>query len=229
MLPTTRHPEVAPEPKDLDTYKEQAVLASAGSSSSLTQPLPAKADMTFVMYTKIEILAHLGNKPQGSINQTAWKPQSKPLLALAKQDWDAKQLVPFIPLDASKPKHIDIVVNNLDDGAHPFHFHGNPFYVLASYGIGKDSGWGSYNPFEDEKPGSPLNYIDPVRRDTVVVPRHGHVVLRFIADSPGMWFFHCHMMVHMGTGMAGTLHVGDADDQDNARTLNQQVAQLCPV
>lgn len=227
MLPSTRHGEVAPEPKPLDSYKDQDVLASTGSSSSLAQPLPAEADVTLVMYTKIQILAHMDNKPQGSINQTAWQPQSKPLLASAKKDWDQKQLVPFVPFDKSKPKHVDLVINNLDDGAHPFHFHGNLFYVLSSYGIGKDSGWGSYNPFEDEKPPNPLNHVDPVRRDTVVVPRHGHVVLRFVADSPGMWFFHCHMLVHMGTGMAGTLHVGDADDQDHARTLDQQAAQLC--
>lgn len=30
-------------------------------------------------------------------------------------------------------------------------------------------------------------------KDTLIVPTGGYVVIRFIANSPGAWFFHCHI------------------------------------
>jgi iron transport multicopper oxidase len=32
---------------------------------------------------------------------------------------------------------------------------------------------------------------NPVRRDTVQVPSGASATLRFVADNPGIWFFHC--------------------------------------
>jgi FtsP/CotA-like multicopper oxidase with cupredoxin domain len=40
-----------------------------------------------------------------------------------------------------------------------------------------------------------------MRRDTVSVPRFGHAVLRFRANNPGIWAFHCHILWHLATGM----------------------------
>lgn len=39
------------------------------------------------------------------------------------------------------------------------------------------------------------NQANPLRRDTVQIPGGGSVTLRFLADSPGSWFFHCHIEV----------------------------------
>ncbi|MCK9530642.1 MAG: multicopper oxidase family protein [Gammaproteobacteria bacterium] len=40
-------------------------------------------------------------------------------------------------------------------------------------------------------------------KDTVLVPPHmGQVDFDFIADNPGRWFFHCHNIYHMESGMA---------------------------
>lgn len=41
-------------------------------------------------------------------------------------------------------------------------------------------------------------------RDTVMVPRKGYIVIRFKADNPGIWFFHCHIDLHLVGGMAST-------------------------
>ena len=38
----------------------------------------------------------------------------------------------------------------------------------------------------------------------VVIPANGYVVLRFRADNPGVWFFHCHIDLHLVGGMAAT-------------------------
>lgn len=37
---------------------------------------------------------------------------------------------------------------------------------------------------------SGLNRTNPMRRDTVVIPAYGHLVLRYNTDSPGIWVFH---------------------------------------
>ena len=41
-----------------------------------------------------------------------------------------------------------------------------------------------------------------VRKDTVMVPAGGYVVINFISDNPGWWFLHCHIEIHQLQGMA---------------------------
>ena len=41
-----------------------------------------------------------------------------------------------------------------------------------------------------------------VKKDTVIVPFGGYVVMRFKVDNPGWWFFHCHIEIHQLEGMA---------------------------
>ena len=45
------------------------------------------------------------------------------------------------------------------------------------------------------------------RKDTVIIPAGGYVVIRFISNNPGAWFLHCHILVHMIEGMAMILNV----------------------
>ena len=62
--------------------------------------------------------------------------------------------------------------------AHPMHLHGHFFQVRNGTGRG---------PF----------------KDTVIVEPHmGDLSLDFVANNPGDWFFHCHNLYHMETGMA---------------------------
>ncbi|GLJ26187.1 hypothetical protein SUGI_0502450 [Cryptomeria japonica] len=75
---------------------------------------------------------------------------------------------------------------------HPIHLHGYDFYIVGQ-------GFGNYNPVLD-----PLhfNLIDPPMRNTVSVPVNGWAAIRFVADNPGMWLFHCHLDVHITWGLA---------------------------
>ena len=43
---------------------------------------------------------------------------------------------------------------------------------------------------------------DTIRKDTVMVPAGGYVVINFLSDNPGYWFLHCHIEVHQLQGMA---------------------------
>ncbi|KHO00390.1 Multicopper oxidase family protein [Metarhizium album ARSEF 1941] len=185
------------------------------ASATSTDQLPLKAQETMVLYLKTQMLSRFQNKPMGFVNNTSWEPQNPPLLATDRSLWDANQFIPFI--NSSSTRDVDIVINNLDDGAHPIHLHGYSFYVLSSYRAEGRDGWGSYNPFESRPP-VPLNLVNPVRKDTVSVPRRGHAVIRVRADNPGVWMMHCHMLVHMATGMVTGLHVEDEEKHHPKQT-----------
>lgn len=36
----------------------------------------------------------------------------------------------------------------------------------------------------------------PMKRDTWMLAARGYTVIRFRANNPGVWFFHCHMDWH---------------------------------
>jgi hypothetical protein len=91
------------------------------SASSIRASIPPKAQQTHIVYTKIEKLAKLHNIPTGVFNRTTWQPQSSPsipLIHLDREKWDKHQLVLSTGLE---PAWVDLVVNNLDEGPHPFH------------------------------------------------------------------------------------------------------------
>ena len=52
-----------------------------------------------------------------------------------------------------------------------------------------------------------------IRKDTVIIPAGGYVVVNFISDNPGYWIVHCHIMVHQLEGMA--LIFNEAPDGHN--------------
>ncbi|KAL2443877.1 Iron transport multicopper oxidase fetC [Exophiala dermatitidis] len=100
---------------------------------------------------------------------------------------------------------IEVILNNNDTGAHPFHLHGHNFQVISrtpSYG----DNFYTYGDLPEPVPFNPDNHTAyptyPMRRDTIVLPPQGSVVLRFVADNPGVWFFHCHIDWHLSQGLA---------------------------
>ncbi|KAK3378566.1 multicopper oxidase like protein [Podospora didyma] len=93
---------------------------------------------------------------------------------------------------------VQIVVNNYDEALHPFHLHGHNFQVLDR----PKSGTGPW-------PGRDTNYANtPPERDTVTVNGNSYVVIRFKADNPGVWLFHCHIEWHVEMGLTATMIEG---------------------
>ncbi|KAL5358001.1 multicopper oxidase-domain-containing protein [Aspergillus floccosus] len=193
-------------------------LPSAGHILSQI-PQTATVNTTEVVYTKIQKLSIRHNVPYGFFNRTSWVPQADPpipLIDLQRETWDKNQLSVTVNNPSSnagaksEAVWVDLVVNNLDDGGHPFHLHGHHFYILAVHKAA--IGWGSYNPFTDDAPPGldmdkypHTNGYDLSRamyRDTVYIPSRAYAVLRFKADNPGIWMFHCHILWHLANGMA---------------------------
>ena len=218
--------------KDDSTYPlTHFDLSSAkGSSSSVTPVavMAGEAQQTMLLYTKTQKLAINSNHPMGFINRTSWAPQASPavpLISLPRSEWDINQFVPWISTPKNGGTWLDIIINNLDDGSHPFHLHGHDFYVLASHR--SEHGWGSYSPYAHGGASSlkpVLNLENPVRKDTVSVPRRGYVIIRVLADNPGLWMLHCHVIFHQASGMVMGLHVGGEEDHS---LVDSGAAKLC--
>jgi FtsP/CotA-like multicopper oxidase with cupredoxin domain len=70
---------------------------------------------------------------------------------------------------------------------HGMHLHGHHFWVNSREfgGVGRN-----------------------VLRDTYLMAPGETADLVFIADNPGLWLFHCHMMEHHAAGMGGVINVG---------------------
>ncbi|ORX85500.1 hypothetical protein K493DRAFT_291545 [Basidiobolus meristosporus CBS 931.73] len=92
---------------------------------------------------------------------------------------------------------------------HPFHLHGHSVYDLGG-------GYGKYNPETDRLAASQI--VDPLYRDVVNVYGQsdtgdygmpcGYRIIRFVADNPGVWLFHCHISSHMIQGMQAVFETG---------------------
>lgn len=89
--------------------------------------------------------------------------------------------VPISETDKIKIKQGEVVritLNNLTMMHHPMHLHGHFFRVLNENG--------DYSPL----------------KHTVNVAPMQKVVIEFDASEQGDWFFHCHVLYHMNSGMA---------------------------
>jgi iron transport multicopper oxidase len=103
---------------------------------------------------------------------------------------------------------VEIVLNNNDTGSHPFHLHGHNFQVIDRQPpLGAN--FYDYADLDEPVPYDPSNHTAfppvPARRDVVVVPPQGYFVMRFVADNPGVWLFHCHIDWHLAAGLAMVL------------------------
>ena len=111
---------------------------------------------------------------------------------------------------------------NTSKFSHPIHLHGHSFHVVkVGYGH-YDSQGRIENASRDLECNTPCTRAPnwqantppagiqtlnkTVRKDTVIVPSGGYVVIEFIADNPGYWFLHCHIEPHQLEGMAAVIN-----------------------
>ncbi|KAJ2551792.1 ferroxidase fet3 [Coemansia sp. RSA 1933] len=92
-------------------------------------------------------------------------------------------------------RHLDVVevqINNYDYYSHPFHLHGHVFQIIETGSL------------RTGKVHAKTALDAPVRRDTVRVRGGGYAIVRFRADNPGIWLFHCHIDFHIMLGLQMT-------------------------
>ncbi len=82
-------------------------------------------------------------------------------------------------------RHV-LVMRNETAWEHPMHLHGHSFRVIRRNG----------------RPTARREWLDTV----LVAPRET-VEIAFVADNPGDWMFHCHVLEHLAAGMMATVRV----------------------
>lgn len=91
---------------------------------------------------------------------------------------------PMLTLERGSSHIISMV--NATAWHHPMHLHGHSFRVISRNG-------------------------DPTARrewqDTVLMAPRERVEIAFVADNPGDWMFHCHVLEHQASGMMGVFRV----------------------
>jgi FtsP/CotA-like multicopper oxidase with cupredoxin domain len=79
-----------------------------------------------------------------------------------------------------------IAMTNATAFHHPIHWHGHSFRVLS-------------------RNGQPTAHRE--LQDTVLMAPRERVEIAFVADNPGDWIFHCHILEHQASGMMGVIRV----------------------
>lgn len=86
-------------------------------------------------------------------------------------------------IDAAQGETIRIAMTNDTAWPHAMHLHGHHFRQISADGS-----------------------VGPLR-DTLLMNRGETVEIAFVADNPGDWLLHCHMLEHSAGGMMTWLHV----------------------
>jgi len=93
--------------------------------------------------------------------------------------------MPPILILARGSSHI-VTVQNDTVFPHPMHLHGHAFRILSINGV--------------DEPHRPW-------ADTVLLPPQGRAEIALVADNPGDWLFHCHILEHVVGGMLSVIRV----------------------
>ncbi|KAJ1820793.1 ferroxidase fet3 [Coemansia sp. RSA 2598] len=120
----------------------------------------------------------------------------------------------------NKGEVIEILLTNEGPLYHTMHLHGHSFQVTEYGPAGNSSLIG--------KPPAPVVRSGPypMRRDTFVVPAFQYARIRFLADNPGVWLFHCHMDIHFALGMAMTF-IEAPKELQKTQHIPQTLKQMC--
>jgi FtsP/CotA-like multicopper oxidase with cupredoxin domain len=79
-----------------------------------------------------------------------------------------------------------MAMTNMTAWPHPMHLHGHAFRVIS-------------------RNGQPTRFRE--WQDTVLMLARERVEIAFVADNPGDWMFHCHILEHQAAGMMGVIRV----------------------
>jgi FtsP/CotA-like multicopper oxidase with cupredoxin domain len=89
-------------------------------------------------------------------------------------------------LTFERGRSVVLTLRNQTAWSHPMHFHGHSFRVLSRNGVAVPH---------------------HIWRDTVLVAPKDAVEIAFVADNPGDWMLHCHVMDHQVSGLMTVLRV----------------------
>lgn len=167
-----------------------ATLRATGSSLKRDirdlKPLPAnpiaEADLSTAERIPLDFTATAEHAPVpsicGTLGYTFW--------AINKVPWQGDTPDPGTPVSELRlGRSYVLQVRNRTPHAHPIHLHGLSFRILSSN----------------------KRAILPPPTDTILLLPDEQAELGLVADNPGDWLLHCHIIEHQKTGMSGYFRV----------------------
>lgn len=97
---------------------------------------------------------------------------------------DMRDMKPILSLN--RGQSYILAIDNQTAWYHPIHLHGHSFRVIT-------------------RNGRPTHYRE--WRDTVLMPPRERAEIALVADNPGDWMFHCHILDHQEGGMMAVIRV----------------------
>ena len=170
-----------------DLVRLRTLGANLGRAEADIPTLPSNP-LSVPDLAKAEVLEFVfgwapGDKPQpslcGSLGYSFW--------SINRASWPGDFPNPFNPLaELTYGKSYILRLKNETENDHPIHLHGMVFQLLRS----------------DKRP------LLPLFTDTALLRSHETMDVALVADNPGDWMFHCHVIEHQKTGLSGYLRVG---------------------
>jgi FtsP/CotA-like multicopper oxidase with cupredoxin domain len=167
-------------------------LHSAALNASITLQPNALPEPDLERAVRHEVLFQGG--AMGTVRDALFEGQRVPLARLVREHkiaWAVNGTAasghghaPLITLQ--RGGHYVFVLINETAWHHPIHLHGHVFRIFSRNGIA-----------------APLREWS----DTVLLAPRERVEVAFVADNPGDWMLHCHVLAHQAAGMAAMLRV----------------------
>ena len=116
---------------------------------------------------------------KGKVDSTFW--------TINRRAWEGMNAssIPAPLATVGLGKTVIMKLHNATPHGHPIHMHGIIFTVLSS----------------------DKHEVDPFQTDTILLERNERATIAFVADNPGRWMFHCHVIEHMKTGLMGYITI----------------------
>ncbi|KAJ1959409.1 ferroxidase fet3 [Dipsacomyces acuminosporus] len=211
---------VPSEPFD-DLSLENFSYFGSDSLGNLLQPQPLTPNRSLFLG------AHTGLSqqyvPYDSYNYVTYAPPKVPSI-LSAMTTGSRALNPIVygpqtnAQVLSYGEAIELVVTSSAMFPHAHHLHGHVFQIVERGYINDTTGALSRT--------IPTWGYNPVQRDTIYIPQGEYAVIRFKANNPGTWLFHCHFSLHMGMGM-NMLFVEAPYNMQSSLKVPQAVVDQC--
>lgn len=168
-------------PVRLGTFRAVAAAGAAGDWPPALAPNPiAEPDLANAEKLNFNF-EWVGTTPEAGVTAT---PSLWQINGVA---WDINDKTcadrPIARLEKGKSYIFEL--KNMTQYQHPVHLHGMSFKVIASN----------------------RHKVVPYFTDTYLLGRNERAQVALVADNPGIWMFHCHVIDHMETGLMAAIEV----------------------
>jgi FtsP/CotA-like multicopper oxidase with cupredoxin domain len=174
-----RRPGLLPDPTPLP---DNPLPARMDFANALRLDVPLEGGGMMMMRRGMGSGMGMGDGTSGTGFRGHGLPQDQRFWALAKVASTGHDGPPLFTV--ARGRTVVLTLPNRSAFAHAMHVHGHHFRVLAD-----GDRW------------------DPYWLDTVIVDADRSIRIAFVADNPGKWMIHCHMLEHQETGMAAWFQV----------------------